>query len=101
MGNTKQETVLDFLSRDNSDLSKVQESIKRMHQRDFDDALTASELIQNYLKDSETDETVISGLICLQKDYQSAVNDQNVAYLALLLEAFRNVSDISIQEVSY
>jgi hypothetical protein len=49
---------------------------------------------------ANVDETVNTGLICLQKDYSNAVESQNVAYLTLLVTAFKNVSDESIQEVS-
>ncbi len=50
---SKAETLLDYLSRDNSEISKLQDQVKRMHLRDFDDALRADTLIQDYLKESE------------------------------------------------
>ncbi len=46
------------------ELKKIQESLKKIHKRDFEDAVQAFELIENHLKDG-CDEAVQTGLICL------------------------------------
>jgi hypothetical protein len=46
------------------------------------------------------DQTVNTGLICLQKDYLNAINTQNVSYLAILITSLKNISSTKgIQEV--
>lgn len=70
-----------------------------MHLRDFDDAVRAQALIHEYLKGEEHEGAVTSGLISLQKERKDAVSKQNVAYLVLLIETFKNISTVSIQEV--
>ena len=97
---SKAQGLMEFIGRDNSDTLRLQEQVKRMHLRDYDDAVRAQVLIQEYLKESDEHEgAVTSGLISLQKERKEAISKQNVACLVLLIETFKNISTISVQEV--
>jgi hypothetical protein len=69
--------------------------------------LRASELIETAFgarqdeRVGAPEESVATGLICLQKDSTQAIKEQNFAFLALLIIAYKNVSNgESIQEVN-
>lgn len=100
LSRSKVQTIMEFIARDHSDATRLQEQVKRMHLRDYDDAVRAQTLIHEYLKESDQHESVVtSGLISLQKERKEAVSKQNVAYLVLLVETFKNISTSSVQEV--
>jgi len=85
----EQETI-EYVTREISDIKRMQEVFNRIHAKDYECAQRTVDLMAN------ADETVSTGLICLQKDHSNAIEGQNVAYLTLLITAFKNVADETI-----
>lgn len=77
----EQETI-EYVTQETSDIKRMQEVFNRIHAKDYECAQRTVDLMAN------ADETVSTGLICLQKDYANAIEGQNVAYLTLLVTAF-------------
>jgi hypothetical protein len=62
-----------------------------MHRKDFDNAGKVKDLIQTYEK--EGTETIATGLICIQKDYDQAIKDLNVAYLVIICKSYETINE--------
>eukprot|EP00347_Sterkiella_histriomuscorum_P021714 403333020 len=90
------ESILEYICQDFTDLKKIQDQFQKIHTKENDSASKAQSLIDQHLMTN--DEAITMGLLCLQKDYEKAIQDQNVAYLVILINAYKRVSQDPIQE---
>ncbi|CDW72803.1 UNKNOWN [Stylonychia lemnae] len=85
------ESLLEYVCKEFGDVKKIQEQFQKIHKKQLECANKATELINTQLQ--LNDEMVATGLLCLQKDSQKAIEEQNVAYLSLLLISFKKICD--------
>ena len=90
--------LIEYICKETIDVKKLQDLLYKVHQKDFDAANKSLQLIISSMEDDQADENIQTGLITLQKSSKNAIDDQNVAYLALLIIAYKNVGEQTIQE---
>lgn len=90
--------LIEYICKETIDVKKLQDLLSKVHQKDFDAANKSLQLIIFSMEDDQADENIQTGLITLQKSSKNAIDDQNVAYLALLIIAYKNVGEQTIQE---
>ena len=93
----KEQDILEYVCKEMNEIKKTSDQIVKIHKREVECSGKAQELIDG---PSSSDESVSTGLLCLQRDSKKAIEDQNVAYLTLLVISFLRVSDDSVSSVS-
>ena len=70
----RDEDIIEYVCKETLDLKKMHDTLVKVHNKECDCAMKANELVISYCNGKQ-DETVSIGLICLQKDYQKAIDE--------------------------